>query len=414
MDIRQIIQVDLHDAWLSLVRHWFRSLLSTIGIAIGVASLVTMLSISSGAKNKALERAKSLGINTIRIENLQKGNAISDKSLINKSYGLRQADLKKLKDKYPGLLVVGGFIKNDAINFRYRQEQGISSLIRANENWIKVEGLEIQAGRYWNELDQRQMQRVCVAGAGIAAKLGVMLEEYIKFNNSHCKVIGIQQAKGRLLTEGTGLSTIDFDNSIMMPLLPMETDRIIGGELALDGITILSASQQQQQLYEIEEQIEQTILNNHGDVKDFQIIVPERIISQVRQEQRVFSIIMGGIAGLSLLVGGVGIMNIMLANVAEQIREIGLRIALGATAKRIVLLFVATSVLLCVVGAILGLIIGILLTVIIMLFVDWPISFSISSIFVGPFFAIIAGVVFGIYPGITAISCDSATSLKEY
>lgn len=413
MDKRQIIQVDLHDAWLSLVRHWFRSLLSTIGIAIGVASLVTMLSISSGAKNKALERAQSLGINTIRIENLHKGNAISDKSLVNKSYGLRQADLKRLTIKYPDMLVVGGFIKNDAVKFSHRYAQAISDLIRANESWVKVEGLQIQAGRYWNELDQRQMQRVCVAGALAATKLGITLGDIIKFNNSHCKVIGIQKVKGRLLTEGTGLSTIDFDNSIMMPLLPMQTDEIIGGELPLDGITALSKASQQQ-LYGIEEQIEQTLLSSHEDVQDFQVIVPERIISQVRQEQRIFSIIMGGIAGLSLLVGGVGIMNIMLANVAEQVREIGLRIALGATAKRIVLLFVATSVLLCVVGAILGLVIGVLLTVIIMLFVDWPISFSVSSIFVGPFFAIVAGVAFGIYPGITAISCDPATSLKEY
>lgn len=414
MDARQIIQVDLHDAWLSLVRHWFRSLLSTVGIAIGVASLITMLSISAGAKKKALERAGSLGINTIRIENLNKSDAVGDKSLLNKSYGLRQNDIQQLRQKFSESLTVAGFIKNDSVRFNFRAKNEISSLIRASVEWINIEGLQIQAGRHWNELDQRQMQRVCVAGAAISARLGIAIGEYLQFKNSHCQVIGIQKEKGRLLTEGTGLSTIDFDNSIMMPLLPMESDIIVGGDLVLDGITALLKPNYQSQLFQIEEQMDQTILSLHGNIKDYQLIVPERIISQVRQEQQVFSIIMGGIAGLSLLVGGVGIMNIMLANVAEQVREIGLRIALGATAKRIVLLFVSTSVLLCVVGAVLGMILGILLTVLIMVFVDWPISFSITSIFVGPIFAVAAGVVFGIYPGITAISCDPATSLKEY
>ena len=414
MELKQVIQVDLQDAWLSIMRHWFRSLLSTLGIAIGVASLVTMLSISSGAKDKALERAKSLGINTIRIENLQKENSLVDKSLANISHGLNEGDLKYLTQKHKASALAAGFIKDEAIKFSFRSNQELATLIRASSDWIKIEELSIQVGRFWNQLDYRKKQRVCVAGSEIAVRLGVKLGEYINFAGTHCKIIGIQKAKGSLLTEGTGLSTIDFDNSIMMPILQMDGDRIVSGSIALDGITLSFNVKQQSELYEYEKQVRQVILQRHGNVQDFNIIVPEKIIDQVRKEKQVFSVIMGGIAGLSLLVGGVGIMNIMLANIAEQVREIGLRIALGATAKRIVLLFVVTSVLLCIVGAVLGVFFGVILAISIMIFVDWPISFSFASILLGPIFAIVVGILFGIYPGITAISCDPATSLKEY
>lgn len=414
MHLKQIIQVDLHDAWLSLVRHWFRSLLSTLGIAIGVASLVTMLSISGGAKNKAMERAISLGIDTVRIENNQKKNIITDKSLANISHGIQESDLVIIESKFRTQAKIGGYIKNGDTIFSSQQKQEISNLIRASTSWVKVEGLQIQKGRYWTELEQKQKQRVCVAGAVIAVKLGIKIGEFINYKNTYCKVIGVQKKKGRLLTEGTGLSTIDFDNSIMMPMFATNSDVIIGGEIALDGITLRFSDADETKLKLAEKQINQLLLTRHNNVNDFQIIVPEKIMTQVRQEQKVFSIIMGGIAGLSLLVGGVGIMNIMLANVAEQVREIGLRIALGATAKRIVLLYVATSVLLSVVGALFGLILGVVLSILIMVVVDWPVSFSIISMFLGPFFAIIAGVVFGIYPGISAISYDPATSLKEY
>lgn len=414
MHLKQIIKVDLHDAWLSLIRHWFRSLLSTLGIAIGVASLVTMLSISGGAKNKAMERAVSLGVDKIRIENSQEKKILTDTTLANISYGIQENDLKAIRTQLSNKGIVGGYIKQDDIVFSTQQKQEISTMLRADPKWIKVENLQIQKGRYWTQLDQEQKQRVCVAGSNIAVKLGVKVGDFINYQDSYCKLIGIQKVKGRLLTEGTGLSTIDFDSSIMMPIFAISSDSIIGGQIAFDGITAKFKNVDDAKLQEFEEQITQLLLTRHNNVEDFQVIVPKKIMQQVRQEQKVFSIIMGGIAGLSLLVGGVGIMNIMLANVAEQVREIGLRIALGATAKRIVLLYVATSVLLSVIGAILGVIIGVILSILIMTVVDWPISFSFISMLLGPFFAIIAGVVFGIYPGISAISYDPATSLKEY
>lgn len=414
MHLKQIIKVDLHDAWLSLIRHWFRSLLSTLGIAIGVASLVTMLSISGGAKNKAMERAVSLGVDKIRIENSQEKKILTDTTLANISYGIQENDLKAIRTQLSNKGIVGGYIKQDDMVFSTQQKQEISTMLRADPNWIKVENLQIQKGRYWTQLDQEQKQRVCVAGSHIAVKLGVKVGDFINYQDSYCKLIGIQQPKGRLLTEGTGLSAIDFDNSIMMPIFAISSDSIIGGEIALDGITVNFKNVDDAKLQEFEEQITQLLLTRHNNVEDFQVIVPKKIMQQVRQEQKVFSIIMGGIAGLSLLVGGVGIMNIMLANVAEQVREIGLRIALGATAKRIVLLYVATSVLLSVIGAVLGVILGVILSILIMTVVNWPISFSFISMLLGPFFAIIAGVVFGIYPGISAISYDPATSLKEY
>jgi putative ABC transport system permease protein len=407
-DILTELNLDLKDAWAGLLRRKVRSLLGSLGITIGVVALVAMLSIGEGAKQKALDRIASLGLHTIRVEDARKGVGIT-----NLSYGLVMADTQKISAWLGDRGSVGYFSRSANIAIYNNQLKGQGTILGVNPEWFIAEKWSIAKGRPLLQEDMTRQSRVCLLGAKVASNLQASVGSSIRLQNVPCVVIGIMAEKGRLLTEGTGLSTLDFDNSVVMPWRGFPFVSVVANEAILDGLLITLRKIPEREILAIANQVEEIIQVSHRSVRDFSMVVPLKLLNKVRETQNLFAWVMGSIASLSLLVGGIGVMNVMLANITEQTREIGLRMAIGATKKRIISLFLCHSLLLTLSGGIMGSLLGLLAALGIQWLAGWEVAFSGASLILGPVSAGVTGLLFGIYPAIRAASLTPARALRE-
>ncbi|MBF0380566.1 MAG: ABC transporter permease [Magnetococcales bacterium] len=407
-DILIELNLDLKDAWGGLLRRKVRSLLGSLGITIGVVALVAMLSIGEGAKQKALDRIASLGLHTIRVEDARTGVGIT-----NLSYGLVLKDTQKISAWLGDRGSVGYFSRATNIAIYNNQLKGQGTVMGVNPEWFKAEKWLVANGRPLLPDDMTRQNRVCLLGASIASDLQVSVGSNLRLHNIPCIVVGIMAAKGRLLTEGTGLSTLDFDNTVVMPWSGFPFVKVVAEEPILDGLLVTLKKIPEREILPIAEQVEEIIAVSHRSVRDFSMVVPLKLLHKVKETQNLFAWVMGSIASLSLLVGGIGVMNVMLANISEQTREIGLRMAIGATKKRIISLFLCHSLLLTLSGGILGSLLGLLAALAIQWLAGWEVAFSGVSLILGPVSAGVTGLLFGIYPAMRAASLTPARALRE-
>ena len=384
-----------------------RTILSALGIAIGTIALVSMIAIGDGAKKEALRQILSMGITTIRIENKLIELTKSDTYSINQAIGLTLNDIDRLKIVFNNA-EIGAFVKVESIPVVVGDTTQLVDIIYANIDWTEAESLVAAEGRLINDVDNHNKSSFCNIGANVISNnYQFNLGDSIRWEYHSCSVIGKLTKKEKLLTEGTTLSAIDFNNSVVLPI------SLLSNKLSqLSGITLHFQSEQLSQLEKISAKVSNLLQMAHQGILDFDVVVPAQLLEKSKQEQEVFTLIMSAIAGLSLLVGGIGIMNVMLAHVAEQTREIGLRIAVGATNDRIVMLFLAYSLLITVVGSLSGVIGGVILALLIEIFVNWPVEISLYTIIIGPIFSIIVGILFGIHPAIQATKITPNYALR--
>jgi len=412
------VLVDIRDAAKNFSRRPLRFFLSSLGIGIGVAALIAMLSISEGAKEEALSKIRSLGTGTLRIESAV-DTSVNRDSQLNLSQGLSLEDGRKI-NTWLGARGEGAlYIRRDGVVARRAEKKAFVTVLGVDESWFLAEKLHAESGRLLTVSDNYTSRNFCVLGSAIADKLQV---DTIRFEDSstHIQldgyvstVVGVLQPKGRLLTEGTGLSTLDFDNLVILPISASPFSEYIADRLKIDGMVISLTANAQKQIVKVAGQVQSMLLSDHRKIADFTIVVPVTLLEKIRENQRLFSFIMSVIAGLSLVVGGIGVMNVMLANIAEQTREIGLRMAVGAPKYRIVRLYLLHSILLSLVGAVWGIAAGTGLALIIQYYAGWKIVFSLVSIFVAPLAAIVTGIFFGLHPALRAASLDPVRALRD-
>jgi putative ABC transport system permease protein len=385
-----------------------------LGIGIGVIAIVAMLSISEGGSRQVLSKIESLGINKLRIENATAQATRQESSLFNLSQGLTLEDAERLAHWLGERGDLAYYVKRENVLAMHAQQVAPVSLVGINAVWFPVEGLSPAAGRVFHDEDLKQFRRVCVLGQIIARELRVQPGQTLRVDNMLCHVIGVLHLKGRLLTEGTQLSAMDFDRSIYMPVsaLPAYADNR-RYRSRLDGVIIALRQHDEAHIHRVSEQTAALFEQWHRGVDDTLLVAPLRLLREARATQRLFALITGVIAGLSLLVGGIGVMNVMLANIAEQTREIGLRMAVGAAKIRIVVYVLWHSVLLSLFGAIWGLMLGVFTAYAIQVFFSWEIAFSLIGVFAGPLAAVISGVLFGLHPALRAASLDPAIALRD-
>ncbi len=348
-----------------------------------------------------------MGITTVRVENKLNELVKSNSYAVNKAVGLTLNDINSLQVVLK-TAKIGAFFKVESVPIVISGATKLVDIIYANVDWAEAESLASAKGRLLNDVDNHNRSAFCNIGANIfnrnqAFKLG----ESIYWENGSCSVIGKLDNKPQLLTEGTTLSAIDFNHSIILPI-----SRLSNSLSQLSGITLHFESEQLSHLETISSKVSDILAMSHQGVIDFDVVVPAQLLEKSKKEQEVFTLIMSAIAGLSLLVGGIGIMNVMLAHVAEQTREIGLRIAVGATNERIITLFLAYSLLITIVGSLSGVIGGISLALLIEMFVSWPVDISFYTIIIGPVFSIIVGILFGIHPAIQATKITPNYALR--
>jgi len=400
-----------------LKSHKLRSFLTMLGIIFGVASVIAMLSIGEGGKQEALETIAQLGINNVIISDNPVSDTETGSGRTNYSSGLNLGDATAIGSilSLADLVVPQKLIQ---VDIWFERTQANGNFIGTTPDYDEIMSFKAAHGSFfnWNQYDNAE--RVCVLGAGIKYDLfqsSDPIGKSIKFNSPTWSqwftVIGVMEVKGLGAAKVGTIKTRNLNQDIYVPLSAIEKRFHHGRfESELDQITV--QIQDQDKIREASNIINGIVNKRHNGVPDYQMLVPEELIRQEQATRRIFEIVMGSIAGISLIVGGIGIMNIMLATVLERTREIGIRRAVGATKRDILYQFVIEAVVLSFSGGICGIFIGYVMTKIITLAVSWKTIVSINAVIMAFGVSVAVGLVFGIYPARKAAEVDPIESLR--
>jgi putative ABC transport system permease protein len=407
MFVNDLFRLSFHN----LLLHKIRSFLTSLGIIFGVGSVIAMLAISEGAKRQSLAQIEALGIDKILVFSKKptmegKDESSTENASVMKSYGLTVRDRQHIRkmENIDRITVV-----RDA---RKKVLKGTTrldvKLVATSVSFLEDSSSEIIEGRWLNHVDNENATNICVLGANVKRKLFKLGKKVIggkiRIENSLFTVVGI-------LENNLGTQFPDLNSPNNMIYIPEETSMAIFGfnSFQREGRSKLEITHVEFDLL-IVKIIDLAFIDNtsrrisnylskiHEKVKDWGIIVPLDLLKQREQTQNIFTVVMGSIAGISLIVGGVGIMNIMLANVYERKKEIGTRRALGAKKRDILFQFLIETVFLTSLGGILGITLGIGISEAVTYYAEWPTVFSPWSIFLSLFISAFVGIVFGTYP----------------
>lgn len=398
-----ILQESISTAIDAIRANFLRSFLTTIAIIIGTASVIAMVGIGSSAQ-KAIDdsitnaSARTLSVYPSRARGIQK---INSTLLV-----IKDADAL-IKDKEIQWRVSPEIRGSKSL--KYGNESITISVTGARENYFAIQGYEINHGVFFNGLDDLARKRVAVIGSSVGTELKTsskaLVGKEVNLGGVTFKIIGVINSEGV-----SGWS--NPDDQIYIPLLTA-SDRVFGRD-RVDSIRVEVPN-----LYSPEEamiSIERVLRREHdigpGEENNFRIHDWSQFTDLQRQATAIFSALIIGIAGISLLVGGIGVMNIMLVSVTERTREIGLRKALGATEKAILFQFIIEAVTLCIIGGIAGVLLGSFLYFIITLFQGWSFAIPFSAIFGSVTFSACVGLFFGIWPARKAAQLEPAVALR--
>jgi putative ABC transport system permease protein len=415
--------------------HKLRSLLTALGIILGVAAVIVMVAIGEGGKQAAIEQLRKLGAQNIliRSERPPEGSAATGRVQRVLDYGLRRSDLARVQT-LPGIAAI--------VPMRDTEQRVVRNEVRVNAKAIAtvpqvfdVINLRPARGRCFTQVDYDRASAVCVLGALAARQLFPYedpLGQVIQVGSSGTasvalEVIGVLEPIG-LRGEGEAMVSRDLDMDVYFPMKLGQRvfgDMIIkrqAGSIERKSIELTEIwlqARPEQDVEQLAAMVENLIAQHHPGPPDYQVKAPIQILRTKEQQTRMFNFIMGTIAGISLLVGGIGIMNIMLASVTERTREIGIRRALGAKRKHVTLQFLIETTVISLSGGVIGILAGIagalLLPVIVAWFSDqlYPTAITTWSVVLSFAVAGGTGIVFGLYPAITAAHMDPIEALRH-
>jgi putative ABC transport system permease protein len=400
----------------NLLLHKLRSLLTMLGMIFGVAAVVSMLSIGAGAQQQVMAFIEQLGVRNLMIEAKEANN---------------WQDLQKIRAISPGLTFkdyrvigsdVGGIVEStprkrftpSKINPKPQQDMPV--VYGVNPNYQVIAGLRVVEGRFFTEDENEHAAPVCLLGQGARASLfgqREVLGQYIKVAEQWFHVVGVVGPQLSTQGEVAGVPAQDLNNLIYVPLYSAIfrlEDTYTDLKDEIDGIYLrMSSSADMVSTADIV----RSILNaTHRNAGDFSVIVPAELLAQQKRTERLFSIVMVAIASISLLVGGIGIMNIMLASILERTREIGVRRAVGARQMDIVRQFVIEAILISFVGGVMGILFGFGMSRLIAWVAGWSTIVTVTSILLAFMVSVSVGLVFGIYPALQAARLDPVEAIR--
>ncbi len=449
---------DITIAMESILSNKLRSILTALGIIFGVAAVISMLAIGRGAKQEILEQIRMVGVNNILItpivqeeegeSNGESENGSNGEQTKKKfSRGLSQLDVEAIREIVPTVKRISPEVSlNSYITQNARRVP--AKVIGVSNDYFEIFNLPLESGTFFTDYHEQFGITVCVIGANIKTKFFPQsnpVGQYIKFGNVWLKVIGVLQKSNVTVTafENTGVNVMN--DNIFIPIKTMllriqnralvNTKKFqmasvtIGGGHGMFRIRSTSPSgntysnyhqldriviqvHETEQLTPTTELLSRMIFRRHSSIKDFEITVPELLLKQQQRTKDIFNIVLGAIASISLIVGGIGIMNIMFANVMERIKEIGTRMAIGANRTDIVVQFLAEAVLISVAGGFIGVIIGIILSKLITEIADILTIITPFSVIIAFGVSATIGIIFGYTPAKRASERDPIESLR--
>lgn len=408
----------------SLRLHKLRSSLTVLGITFGVCSVIAMLAIGQGASYEAQQQIKLLGSNNIIIQSVMPpdtGQTSSTTSMVNE-YGLKYNDAKRIRETVPDVVVTVQARKvRQSVIAGSRQFD--TNLVGTVPWYTEINNARVKEGRFFSDLDMNDRTNACVLGQKANSTLfpmGGAVGSIIRTGRLRFRVVGVLSSLNR--GDVTKLKVGgDPDADIYIPLATLQGQF---GETIVSQTTG-SFSAEKVELHELvvnvkrledvlpaQKVIEQILRQAHKKM-DYQVIVPLSLLEQAERTKRIFSIVLGSIAAISLLVGGIGIMNITLATVMERTREIGIRRAMGAKKRHIIEQFLTETVLLSVSGGLLGIIIGVLAPYFVTYFAKMATIVTLWSLILAFGISAAVGIIFGIYPAYHAANMDPIEALRH-
>ena len=397
----------------AIIAHPLRSGLTSLGVVIGVAAVVMMTSIGLGAQKRVTDTISGLGSNLIIVSPLQPRTAGGVMGGAGAGQSLTDADTEVIRRQVEGAVAVAPSVTGmaqvtaDGANWN-------TSIVGVSPEYLEARDLTVATGRMFEERDARQGRKVAVLGPTVVTQLwgdADPIGKRIRIRGAPFEVIGVLGSKGQ---SSFGR---DQDDLILSPLETVRS-RIIGRRIKADSVqTIYVKAVSEEELASVQEDIDSTLRAEHkiqaGDDDDFQTQNLASILEASKAAIGAFTVLLAAIAGVSLVVGGVGIMNIMLVAVTERTREIGLRMALGARRKDVLAQFALEAVVLSLFGGLIGLAIGLLGAAGIAAIGDWPFALPTWAIPVALGFSSLVGLVFGAYPAWRAARLDPIEALRR-
>ena len=397
-------------AWRALLRNKFRAFLTMLGIIIGVGAVITMVAIGEGSKQSIRDQLSSMGSNMVTVRpysNMTVGGGARLGSTGLQTLKLEDATAIQKQAQFitaisPAVSANGQAI-NGALNWP-TSIQGVSPAYLSIRDW------KLDDGSSFTESDVNSAAKVCLIGQTVVKNILSAGEDpigkVIRFNKIPIKIIGVLEEKGEN-TFGQ-----DQDDVILAPYTTVQKRM-----LAIDYVQTIYASAQDEQssaaaTYEISDILRKQHKLRGGDEDDFSVRTQAELISTISSTSQLLTVLLAAIAGISLIVGGIGIMNIMYVSVTERTKEIGLRMSIGARGVDILLQFLFEAILISITGGLIGVTLGITASKLVNVFLSWPTLVTESSIILSFFICSITGVFFGYYPAQKASRLDPIEALR--
>lgn len=392
----------------ALFRNKMRAFLTMLGIIIGVASVIAMLAIGEGSKKSITDEMSSMGTNLVMImPNFQRRAGVSLGA--SSSMALKYSDVTAIRNEAASIASVSPTVNANG-QVIYGNQNTQTTIYGVSEEYLEIRKMTIESGRIFNDTEVRSMSKVCILGQTVVENLfGEDIDPVgltIRIKNLPFEIIGTLEDKGE---SGMGQ---DQDDVILAPYTTVQ--RRLAAIDYINGIYCSAVSEEKSAaaIAEIEEILRRTHKLKESDENDFRVMSQSELLETVSTVTNILKLLLGAIAGISLLVGGIGIMNIMLVSVTERTREIGLRMSIGGRGKDILRQFLVESMLLSIVGGIFGIIFGYLIAKLAGTLLDMPPVVASSSVLLAFVVCFIIGVFFGWYPARKAANLNPIDALR--
>ncbi len=397
-----------------LRHHKLRTALTLLGMIFGVGAVVSMLAIGAGAEREALRQIDALGLRNVIVEALPQPEEQLEE-LREDTLGLNLRDLEIALDTLPQIVRHTALKKISVWSLIADDGRSDAEVLGVRPTHFELTHLPLARGRVFDEEEDTRYSQVCVIGSEVARALfgaDDPLGRSLKVNHVWLEVIGVLRDPEHAAAEFEGVPLANPQNRVFVPLrTALKRFRFKPMEEEIDAFHVEVSDQSM--IPAVASTLARLLETRHQGVKDYRLIVPEALLEQHRRTQRIFDIVMASIAGISLLVGGIGIMNIMLATVLERTREIGIRRAIGARQVDIRNQFLIEALTVSSIGGVAGIVVGFVLGWGISLLSGWPFAWSVLAPFVAFSVCVITGLTFGLYPAIQAAKLDPIEALSR-
>jgi len=397
----------IHVAAEALGRYKLRTSLSVLGVVLGVAAVIAMMSVSDGARIEALRQVEALGLDNLVARSRGGPTTVT---------GLTAGDAERLADLVPLTRAASPLVER-YLRLSRGEKAEMARVLGVRPSYETILRLRLERGRFLSATDERSSARVAVLGGSIARRLfghRDPIGERVRLGNDYYQVVGVLREPRADVADSKAQATLawrDLDSIAMVPL-PTLSGRTLDVAPMQAADEIWLQVEDGERVDDLSKAFDHALVRLHGGRRTFDLVVPRELLAQRYRTQRTFSVVVGSVAALALVVGGIGIMNIMLTSVVERTHEIGIRRTVGATRRDVTLQFLIEALLMTVSGGALGIVLGAAVSWGITAYAGWSTTVSPLAIALAFVVSFLVGVIFGLYPAIKAANLEPVDAVR--